>query len=66
MIDAQAAQRLELNVEYVDPKSEEWRELWRLYCLQRLAATDSQKLFESDFASLTMESSYIATEAAAP
>src|ERR1700680_8588 len=56
MIDAQAAQRLELNVEYIDPKSEEWRELWRLYCLQRLAAQDKQKLFESDYASLTMES----------
>lgn len=55
MIDAQAAQRLELNVEYVNPKSEEWRELWRLYCLQRLAAQDKQKLFESDYASLTID-----------
>lgn len=66
MIDRQDAEQLGLVVEYLDSKSEEWRDYWRLYCLQRLAATDSQKLFESDFASLTMESSYIATEAAAP
>jgi hypothetical protein len=56
MIDAQAAQKpLELNVEYVSPRSEEWRDFWRLYCLQRLAAQDREKLFESDYASLKME-----------
>jgi hypothetical protein len=29
-----------------------WKEYWRLYCLQRQAVTDGQKLYESEYASL--------------
>lgn len=55
MISWQAAQEIGLNVEYVEGKSEEWREYWRLYCLQRLAVQDRQKLFESKVASLVFD-----------
>jgi hypothetical protein len=44
-----------LNVEYLDPKSEEWQEYWQLYCLQRLAVRDRQKLYESEHASLLID-----------
>lgn len=44
-----------LNVEYVDPKSDQWQEYWQLYCLQRLAVRDRQKLYESDYASLIID-----------
>jgi hypothetical protein len=47
--------KIGLNVEYLDPKSDEWQEYWQLYCLQRLAVKDRQKLFESDYASLLIE-----------
>jgi hypothetical protein len=43
-------------VEYLDPSSEEWQAYWQLYCLQRLAIKDREKLFESEFASLVAES----------
>lgn len=48
------AKQLELEVEYVDQNSDEWRAYWRLYCQQRLAIEDNEKLFESDYASLPM------------
>jgi Serine dehydrogenase proteinase len=65
MINWQDAQdsRLGLTVEYVDPDSELWRKIWRLYCLQRLALSSApenpgaQKLFESDYASMMIDSS---------
>lgn len=44
-----------LNVEYIEPKSEQWQEYWQLYCLQRLAVRDRQKLYESDYASLIID-----------
>ena len=44
-----------LNVEYLEPNSPEWQQYWQLYCLQRLALRDRQKLFESDYASLTLD-----------
>lgn len=47
--------RIGLHVEYLEPKSEEWQEYWQLYCLQRLAVGDRQKLFESDYASLLID-----------
>jgi hypothetical protein len=53
MISWQAAQQMDLVVQYMEPKSEEWLAYWRLYCLQRLAVEDRQKLFESNLASLT-------------
>jgi hypothetical protein len=52
MIGWQAAEEMELHVEYLDPNSEAWLAYWRLYCLQRLAVEDRQKLFESNFASM--------------
>lgn len=47
--------RIGLKVEYLNPKSDEWQEYWQLYCLQRLAVRDRQKLFESDYASLIID-----------
>ena len=41
-----------LVVEYRAYHSEEWQNYWRLYCLQSLAVGRSQKLYESDCASL--------------
>lgn len=46
---------MELEVEYLDPRREPWLSYWRLYCLQRLAVKDRQKLFESDYASLLID-----------
>ena len=43
-----------LVVEYLDYHSETWQDYWRLYCLQRLAVGDRQKLYESDYASLVI------------
>jgi hypothetical protein len=45
-----------LSVEYLEPTSEEWQEYWQLYCLQRLAVGDRQKLYESNYASLVIDS----------
>lgn len=47
--------RIGLNVEYCEPNSDGWQEYWQLYCLQRLAVNDRQKLFESDYASLLID-----------
>jgi hypothetical protein len=55
MIGWQDAKQMDLEVEYLPPESEEWRSYWSLYCLQRLAVKDGQKLFEADYASLLME-----------
>jgi hypothetical protein len=52
MIGYQDAQEMDLLVEYLDATTDEWRAYWRLYCLQRLAVEDRQKLFESNLASL--------------
>lgn len=49
------APRLGLNVEYLEPNSAAWQEYWQLYCLQRLAIRDRQKLYESDYASLIVD-----------
>jgi|ERR1035437_1604057 ATP-dependent protease ClpP protease subunit len=56
MIGWQDAIKIGLSVDYLDPSSEEWQCYWQLYCLQRLAIQDRQKLFEADVASLTVES----------
>ena len=55
MIGYQAAQELGLEVTFLDRESQEWRDYWRLYCIQRLAIKDNQKLFESDYASLPLD-----------
>ena len=44
--------RIGLVVEYLDPHSELWQRYWRLYCMQRLALDDDQRLYESDCVSL--------------
>jgi ATP-dependent protease ClpP protease subunit len=45
-----------LTVEYIEPESEIWQRYWELYTLQRLAIKDQQKLFESEYASLPIDS----------
>ena len=45
-----------LTVEYRHPDDELWLQYWQLYCLQLLSVKDNQKLFESDFASLCIDS----------
>jgi hypothetical protein len=57
MIGWQDASQIGLLVEYLDPKSDEWRSYWKLYCLQRLAVKNLEKLFESDHASMVLEGS---------
>ena len=57
MISSEDARQIGLSVEYMDPQSGPWQAYWQLYCLQRLAVSDRQKLFESDYASLVLESS---------
>ena len=44
--------KIGLVVDYLDYHSGIWQDYWRLYCLQRLAVGDRQKLFESDYVSL--------------
>jgi hypothetical protein len=56
MISWEDAKQMELEVEYLHPDSDEWRAYWSLYCLQRLAVKDREKLFEADYASLSMDS----------
>ena len=46
-----------LTVDYLEPDSDAWQHYWQLYCLQRLAIKDHQKLFESEYASLVIDSS---------
>jgi hypothetical protein len=54
MIGYEDAREMELEIQYVAPDTEEWREYWALYCHQRLAVKDGERLFESDYASLAM------------
>ena len=53
--DAQHPDTIGLVVEHLDQESEEWQEYWRLYCLQRLAIGNHQKLYESEYASLVID-----------
>lgn len=48
--------KIGLSVDYLEPNSEEWQEYWQLYCLQRLAVGDRQKLYESDYVSIVLDS----------
>lgn len=47
--------RIGLHVEYLEPRSHVWQGYWQLYCLQRLAVGDNQKLYESEYASLLID-----------
>jgi hypothetical protein len=51
----QDASQMGLIVEFLEPTSQPWQAYWQLYCHQRLAVKDTEKLFESDYASLTLE-----------
>ena len=51
-----------LVVEHRPYHSEEWQHYWRLYCLQRLAVSPQQKLFESDYASLVTDPDDVSRE----
>ena len=53
--DAQHPDTIGLAVEHLDQQSAEWQEYWQLYCLQRLAINNNQKLYESDYASLVID-----------
>ena len=53
--DAQHPDTIALVVEHLDQQSEEWQRYWQLYCLQRLAIGNQQKLYESDLASLVID-----------
>lgn len=44
-----------LVVEYMSPDDDIWQQFWQLYCLQRLAFSDDEKLFESDYVSLIVD-----------
>ncbi len=55
MIGWEDARQMELEVEYLDPRGEPWLSFWQLYCLQRLAIKDREKLFESNYASLVID-----------
>ncbi len=57
MIGYQDAKQMGLDVEYLDPKGEEWQSYWRLYCQQRLEIKDQEKLFEASYVSQSFESS---------
>lgn len=48
--------RVGLSVEYLEARSVDWQDYWQLYCLQRLAVTEQQKLFESECVSITLDS----------
>ncbi len=43
-----------LAVEHLEYHSETWQDYWQLYCLQRLAVGNRQKLYESDCVSLVI------------
>lgn len=45
-----------LTVDYFGPNDELWLKLWQLYCLQVLAIKDTQKLYESEIASICTDS----------
>ena len=46
------ATEIGLRVNRINPQDDLWQRYWRLYCLQRLAIGDNEKLFESDYVSL--------------
>jgi len=47
--------KIGLTVEYMDPTASEWQLFWELYCLQRLAIMDNQKLYESNYVSISID-----------
>ena len=56
MIGWRDAQQLGLNVEHLPKENDLWQLYWQLYCLQRTALQENQKLFESARVSLPFDS----------
>jgi hypothetical protein len=50
----EATATIGLTVDYRDSNDELWPMYWQLYCLQKLSIKDNEKLFESDYASLSI------------
>lgn len=55
MIGPDDAKEIGLEVEYLEATNKHWRQYWKVYCLQRLAVGDRQKLFESHYVSLPID-----------
>lgn len=55
MIGPDDAKQIGLLVEYLASSDKDWRRYWKLYCRQRLAVSDRQKLFESHYVSLCVD-----------
>lgn len=53
MVGYEDAIDLGLVAEYLPPTDPLWADYWQLYCLQRLAVKDAERLFESNWVSLT-------------
>ena len=49
--------RIGLEVEHLKQDDVLWQDYWRLYCLQRIAIEENQKLYESDCVSLIIDAS---------
>jgi hypothetical protein len=56
MITVEDAQQIGLLVEITNPTSPLWTHVWQLYCHQRFAIKDREKIYESNKVSLTLES----------
>lgn len=56
MIGWQDAAELGLQIDYLSGSDPIWHRYWELHCLQRLAVAESQRIFESNYASLVFDS----------
>lgn len=55
MIGYEQCTKIGLQITYLNPKSDVWESIWRLYCLQLAGLQqDHQTLFESNIASLSL------------
>jgi Serine dehydrogenase proteinase len=57
VINAEEAAGIGITVRRLTAVDPVWDACWRLYCLQRLAVKDDQKIFESEFATLIVDPS---------
>jgi hypothetical protein len=51
-----AQDEIGLTIEYMEPTNPLWLKFWQVYCRQMLAVGDREKLFESEIASLIIDS----------
>ena len=58
VINVEEAERMGIKVRRMPAHDPLWDAYWRLYCLQKLAVKDGEKIFESEFASLIAEPSH--------